>query len=140
MKCAICGDKIKGKAETLGDGNTVCKDCYETSAMVVTCEQCGQKFGAMSALRDDDSIYCKKCYAERLKEAHHDWLFWKDWQKSAGKYGEIAPIDDWLACVMDNIEYYVKEGAPQIWEKCALKVAADEIEKAKEIEAAKIAA
>jgi formylmethanofuran dehydrogenase subunit E len=43
MKCAICGEEIQGKGKKLGDGNVVCKDCYNTSMLIVTCEICGEE-------------------------------------------------------------------------------------------------
>jgi hypothetical protein len=131
MKCAICGDEIKAKGKKLGDGNTVCKDCYESSALIVTCELCEKKVLATSALRDEGTLFCKECYVKDI-EKNHDWHSWETWQEFCKEEEEEPVFDEWIASVMESIDDTVKEyGATRIWKKVSLEVAAREIEAAK---------
>jgi DNA-directed RNA polymerase subunit RPC12/RpoP len=127
MKCAICGDEIKGKGKKLADGNTVCKDCYESSALVVTCGDCGKEVLATSAVRVEGFLYCKDCLSKAIKE-EHDWPSWKDWKEGCEEDGETADFGKWIARVKEDIEEY---GDPKAWTKAALEVAAREIEAAR---------
>ena len=128
MKCAICGDEIKGKGKKLGDGNVVCNDCYESSALIVTCECCEKEVLASSALKDDARLLCKECLAEEIKECH-DWPSWEDWQEWCEEDKETPTFEGWIARVMEDIDDAVRNyGATRAWKMVALEVAAKEIE------------
>jgi hypothetical protein len=87
MKCAICEDEIKGKGKKLADGNTVCKDCYDSSAVIVTCEECGKEVLATSAVKECGFLYCVECWAKNIQEEHEwpSWVAWQEWCEADGE-------------------------------------------------------
>ncbi|MDR1379646.1 MAG: hypothetical protein LBJ36_11445, partial [Synergistaceae bacterium] len=87
MKCAICEDEIKGRGKKLADGNTVCKDCYESSAVIVTCDDCGKEVLATSAVKECGFLYCRDCHAKSIQEEHEwpSWVAWQEWCEADGE-------------------------------------------------------
>jgi DNA-directed RNA polymerase subunit RPC12/RpoP len=123
MKCAICGDEIKGKGKKLGDGNTVCKECYKTSMMIVRCELCGDEVLMRNAIKEDGTIHCDKCFRESVRESGV-WYSWKAWKEEQEEYGEKTDVEKWAARVMRDIEDCGKEFKPsRAWMRVALEEA-----------------
>jgi hypothetical protein len=128
MKCAICEDEIKGKGKKLADGNTVCKDCYESSAVIVTCEDCEKEVLATSAVKEDGYLYYKGCLAKAIKE-EHEWPSWETWQEWMKEEGKTASVEEWASRVKEDMDEY--GGTTRAWKRVAMEVAEKEIEEAR---------
>jgi hypothetical protein len=129
MKCAICGEEIKGKSKKLGDGNTVCLDCYESSPMIVTCELCEKEVLATNGIKDDCMIHCKECFKKSVEEYNEftPWETWKEWEAEEGK---TAVFGDWLKRLNEELEE-VRADASKIWMKYAEEMLRGWIEEAR---------
>jgi hypothetical protein len=128
MKCAICEDEIKGRGKKLADGNTVCKDCYESSAVIVICEDCGKEVFTTSAVKECGFLYCRDCHAKSIQE-EHEWPSWVVWQEWCAADGETSNFEKWIARVKEDIA----ESGTRAWKKTALEVATREIEEARKV-------
>ena len=120
MKCAICGDEITGKAKRLADGSKVCMDCYESSALIVTCDECGDEVLAANAAKDDGALYCMNCFRQLIRESDFIGEAWKDWEEEHCEEGEETSIDEWAHYLDDNLEDARREyPASRLWMKTA---------------------
>jgi ribosomal protein S27E len=136
MKCAICGEEIKGKGKKLADGNTVCGDCYESSAMIVTCEECGGELLATNALKDDGSLYCMRCFRELVLESDCIGEPWEDWQEERIEEGLDAGVDEWARYMNEYLEDGLKEyPVTRIWAKTVREEVAKIVEAARKVAA-----
>ena len=99
MKCAICGEEIKGERAKLGGGQTICKDCKEYSAMVRECEGCEKEFLATDLVRDPEyGIYCWSCIREGIEEGHvGSYMNWEEWLEECEIEGAEPTIEGYLA-------------------------------------------
>jgi DNA-directed RNA polymerase subunit RPC12/RpoP len=82
-RCAICGEAVqlegKDKGRALEDGNVVCRDCYESSAMIVTCDECGKEMLATDGMKDDGTLYCPDCFRQAVLDSDFIGVSFEDW-------------------------------------------------------------
>jgi hypothetical protein len=127
-KCAICGDEIQGKGKKLGDGNVICKDCYDSTALIVTCEICENEVLATSALKDEGGYRCcKKCFIKGIEE-EHEWPSWEDWKEWCVNDGDPIVFEEWVTRVKEDVE---EQWTTRIGRKTAMEIAMKEVEEAR---------
>jgi hypothetical protein len=142
-RCAICGEEVKlegkDKGETLGDGNAVCQDCYESSALVVTCDECEKDILASNGTKDaDGTLYCPDCFRQAVVDAD-DFIgvSFEDWAEDLEE-DQTASLDEWTKYMREHLETAQKESMEQDYyiSRKWMKIALEETEK--RIEAARV--
>jgi DNA-directed RNA polymerase subunit RPC12/RpoP len=139
-RCAICGEAVQLKGKDIGkaleDGNVVCRDCYESSPMIVTCDECGKEMLATDGTKDDGTLYCPDCFRQTVLDSDFIGVSFEDWAEDLEE-GQTASLDEWAKYMREYVETARKESmdvdyyVSRKWMKVALEETEKRIEAAR---------
>jgi hypothetical protein len=141
MKCAICGDEIKGKGKKLGNDRAICKDCEKSSAMIQTCDRCEKEYIATDMVKDDYGTFCLHCYKEEIRNGEYGELMaWEDWrgywEEDEKEPNEEKMFTEWVQRVREDLKALTTSDADwfvtKVFKRLATEVAEELIKKVTE--------